>query len=54
LQLEPLLKSADSVAQGGLGHAQPQRCPRKAAFIGNDGKDGEFIQPGSHDHEYYS
>ena len=49
LELEPLLKSPDRVAQGGLGDAQLRCGTCKASLAGNDCKRSEFIQFISHD-----
>src|SRR6185369_12830942 len=46
LQLEPLLKSADRVAQGRLRHTDLCRSPRKAPFSGDDCKRSRFVQQG--------
>jgi len=49
LELQPLLKSPDGVAQGGLGDAQLRGCMCKASLAGDDCKRSEFIQLISHD-----
>lgn len=49
LQLEPLLKPSDRVAQGRLRYTELYRSPREASFIGYDCKCSELVQFIFHD-----